>query len=137
MVNDLYKLGLISTKARRMIFPNIPKKYIGSFILGFFDGDGNVWVGKIHKKRKFPTTIIQSAFTSASFDFINGLHGKLKVLGVVGGCIYIIPNKNCARLILSVKDSLKLYKIMYNKTCTTFCLKRKKRIFEGFNSMRL
>jgi hypothetical protein len=137
MIEDLFILGLVDTKAKRMKFPDIPNKYLNSFILGFFDGDGNVWMGEIHKKRKTPTTIIQSAFTSASVGFINGLYKKLKELGVRGGCIYSVSNKNCMRLTLSVKDSLKLYKIMYNEVYTPFCLKRKKRVFERFNSLRL
>jgi hypothetical protein len=137
MVEDLYNLGLVETKARRMKFPNIPPKYLGSFILGFFDGDGNVWVGKTHKKRKLSTTTIQTAFTSASFNFLKELHKNLELLGVKGGFIYQIKNKNCSRLILSVNDSLKLYKIMYNGVCVPYCLRRKKKVFEKYIKMRL
>jgi len=137
MVEDLHNLGLVETKAHRMEFPDIPQKYLNLFILGFFDGDGNVWVGKTHKKRKLSTLTIQSAFTSASFNFLKELHQNLKSLGVSGGFIYNIKNKNCSRLILSTNDSLKLYKIMYNGVCVPYCLGRKKKVFEKYIKMRL
>jgi len=137
MVNDLYKLGLINNKANRMDFPIVPSKYLTSFVLGFFDGDGNVWIGKMNKKRKHPTIVIQSSFTSASISFLKQLHDSLKSFGIKGGFIYKIKNKNCARLTLSIKDSLKLYKIMYNGDHTPYFLKRKRETFEKYIKMRL
>jgi hypothetical protein len=137
MANDLYKLGLITNKANRMDFPIVPPKYFASFVLGFFDGDGNVWIGKINKKRKHPTIVIQSSFTSASISFLKQLHNNLKLFGIKGGFIYSIRNKNCARLTLSIKDSLKLYKIMYNSDHTPYFLKRKRKTFEKYINMRL
>lgn len=52
MCNDLRKLGFTERKTKNLSLPNIPKKYIGDFIRGYFDGDGNVWTGIIHKDRK-------------------------------------------------------------------------------------
>lgn len=132
MVEDLCRLGLTKTKARRMKLPNVPQKHLNSFISGFFDGDGNVWVGKVHKERKTSTIVIQTAFTSASVDFLKELHIKLKTLGVCRGFIYKIKDKECYRLILSVKDTLQLSKIMYNSKYHSFCLKRKKRVFDSY-----
>jgi intein-encoded DNA endonuclease-like protein len=136
MVEDLLNLGLVNAKVSRMKFPDIPKKYLPQFILGFFDGDGNVWTGEIHKKRKTQTMAIQTAFTSSSEKFLTSLQNELKKNGIKGGFIYHIKNKNCARLILSIKDSLKLYEIMYNDNQPSFFLKRKRKVFEKYINLR-
>ncbi|HPK14108.1 MAG TPA: LAGLIDADG family homing endonuclease [Candidatus Paceibacterota bacterium] len=132
MVKDLFVLGLITLKSKRMNLPNIPNKYLANFILGYFDGDGSVWVGKIHKERLKETLTIQCSFTSASLLFLKALHLKLKRLGVKRGAIHKIKDKDCSRLVLSVKDSLQIYKIMYNKGQVPFCLKRKKNVFDEY-----
>ncbi len=138
MVEDLYVLKLKETKTKRMEFPNLPQKYLADFIRGYFDGDGNVWMGFMHKERKIQTMTLQVAFTSASKEFLIDLHKILKSLGIEGGSIFGIKNKNCSRLLFSTRDSLKLHKIMYNKTCEAFCLERKKIVFERYikNNMR-
>jgi intein-encoded DNA endonuclease-like protein len=48
--DDVGKLQLTPNKTSRMRVPKIPKKYCGDFIRGYFDGDGNVWVGRINLK---------------------------------------------------------------------------------------
>jgi len=137
IIKDLAKIGLKQNKTKRMKIPNIPAKYISNFILGFFDGDGNVWTGYINKKRKNPTYVIQVSFTSASYLFLKDLHIILTKLGINGGFISPVKDKNCSRLILSINDSLQIYKIMYNTTYTPFYLKRKKVVFDRFINMRL
>jgi len=138
MVNDLYILKLRETKTKRMEFPNIPKKYFSDFIRGYFDGDGNVWMGISHKERKIQYMNLQVAFTSASREFLINLHNNLKNLGIKGGSIFNIKNKNCSRLLFSTNDSFQLFKIMYNREYTPFLfLDRKKRVFERFNNQIL
>ncbi len=132
---DLLALGLIMNKAKRMELPHIPIEYAGDFIRGYFDGDGNVWVGFLNKKRKTPTHVIQSSFTSCSYDFLKSLLFCLKKQGLLGGYIYKVKAKNCSRLSFSTLDSLKLYKIMYNKLHKLY-LPRKKLVFDKFIKMR-
>ena len=38
--NDLIKLGVTENKSLTVEFPYIPKEYMSSFLLGYFDGDG-------------------------------------------------------------------------------------------------
>lgn len=128
---DLCKIGLTPNKTKRMVLPKIPKQYIGSFIRGYFDGDGNVWMGEINKKRATPTKVLQLVFTSGSHQYLRDLKSQIQALGVVGGSVYASGKGNYSRLIFSTKDALKLYKIMYNVDHRLF-LKRKKVIFERF-----
>lgn len=135
LFEDLVKLGITPNKARRMKLPNIPKEHIGDFVRGYFDGDGNVWSGRVNIHRKNPTKVITTAFTSASISFLRRLKSTLTEMGLSGGSIYKIPNKNCSRLQYSTLDTLKLYEIMYNRVRSLY-LPRKKVIFEKFIKMR-
>ena len=129
------KLGLFPGKTKRMILPNIPSKFFADFVRGYFDGDGNVWAGKNNKHRTTPTSVIMTAFTSGSHDFLEALRQALLGAGLRGGSLYRIKGKNCSRLLLSVRDSLKLYEIMYNGRHKLY-LKRKKAVFDSFVKMR-
>lgn len=131
MIDDLKKLGFYENKIKRMRIPEIPDNFISDFIRGFFDGDGNFWVGISHKNSKNKVTI-QTSFTSASRYFLTDLQSHLKKLGLLGGSIFSIKNKDCSRITYSVNDTLKLYKIMYNIACTNLYLPRKRRVFEKY-----
>jgi len=135
IVHDLFKLGLTLSKTKRMCIPQIPEKFFGDFVRGYFDGDGNVWSGIGNKRRKKPTKLIQVCFTSGCMSFLEELYRQLHKRGVMGGTIYSVKNKNCWRLGFSTLDALKLYEIMYNIP-SKLALKRKKIIFEQFAKMR-
>lgn len=135
LFEDLVKLGLTPNKTRRMELPEIPNKYIGPFIRGYFDGDGNVWSGFINIKRKKPSLVLSVAFTCASQVFLENLRMLLRGVGLMGGGVYKIKNKECSRLQYSTRDALKLYEIMYNGSHSLF-LPRKRLVFEKFLKMR-
>jgi intein-encoded DNA endonuclease-like protein len=135
LFDDLVKLGLTPNKARRMELPKIPKKYIGDFVRGYFDGDGNVWKGTSHSKRKKQSQTILACFTSASINFLSNLFLLLKTHGLLDGSLFTSKKGNYGRLQYSVFDALKLHKIMYNKDCKLF-LSRKRSVFERFIEMR-
>ncbi len=136
MYADLYRLGMVPKKADRMKMIDVPEKYLGDFVRGYFDGDGNVWTGYSNKMRKVGTQVMHVAFTSASTGFLRGLFARLKIsAGIKGGGVYAVKDKNCARLSFATLDSLKLYRIMYNASCSLF-LHRKRQVFENFIKMR-
>lgn len=136
MCNDLRGIGYSEKKTRTLSVPFIPKFFISDFVRGYFDGDGNVWVGLVHKERKKSTLTIMTMFTSCSHIFLEQLHSILLNLRVQGGSISRIKN-SYSRLKLSSKDSLKLYEIMYNtRTVDDLYLQRKKRVFERYLKMR-
>ncbi len=135
MFEDLGLLGLTPNKSRRMELPVVPPEYLGDFIRGYFDGDGNVWVGYTNKSREKPTSTMLVGFTCASKVFLEDLAVSLKSLGLKGGSLFKVKNMNCGRLQYSTSDSLKIYKIMYNTTSKLY-LDRKRLTFERFIKMR-
>ncbi len=141
MCDDLRKLGFSERKTKSLAVPNIPEKYFSDFVRGYFDGDGNVWVGYVHKDRKKNTVnlTITTVFTSCSFEFLKQLHLQLLKKGLKRGSINQ-SKRNYSRLQFSVNDSLKLYDLMYNNKTKGFSglfLDRKKKVFEKFMSLRL
>ena len=137
MCEDLKKLGMTERKTKNLAIPCIPDKLLPDFIRGYFDGDGNVWIGYLNKHRENPTLGLQTAFTSSSNNFLNFLLQKLRKLGIERGGVYEIKN-TYSRLQLSTADSLKLYNFMYNRLGpSNLFLKRKKDVFERYIKMRL
>jgi intein-encoded DNA endonuclease-like protein len=130
---DLYQLGLTPNKTKRLRLPNIPRDLIGDFVRGYFDGDGNVWVGTIHKNRSRNTKTIQTSFTCASSDFLYSLKDLLHSVGLTGGGIYVPKNDTFARLTFSVQDTLKIYKLMYTTGHKLFLERKRKQFVEFFD----
>jgi len=138
MCNNLRKLGFNERKTKSMSIPNVPKKYFADFTRGYFDGDGNIWAGLLHKERKHPTAVLFIAFTSCSLTFLKHLKIRLNELCLKGGSIYKSKN-NYARLQYGLRDSLKLYDFMYNGSAylkNGLFLERKKKVFEKYNKLK-
>ncbi len=134
MCEDLRKLGFSERKTKNLVIPNIPKKYFSDFVRGYFDGDGNVWMGFLHKERKTKTLVLFIAFTSCSHEFLKELQVRLDL----GGSIYRSKKHNFSRLQFSTISALKLYYFMYNGISTSeLFLKRKRDVFERYVKMRL
>ncbi len=134
MCDDLRKLGLRERKSYHLFFPKIPRAYFFNFVRGYFDGDGNVWIGAVHKDRKTQHIAIQTVFTSCSEKFLQDLKKTLEQYGIKGG---LSCRKGFSRLYYSIHSSLLLYKKMYNaRRKTRLYLPRKKVVFEKFISMR-
>ncbi len=137
MCSDLRRLGFKERKADSMSIPNVPQKYLPHFTRGYFDGDGNIWTGLIHKKRRTSTRVLFTAFTSCSIAFLDQLKVKLAEV-CTGGCVYK-SKRNYARLQYSSQDSLKLYGFMYNhgvNLSNMLFLDRKRKVFERYVKMR-
>ena len=132
---DLGKLGLTPRKSKRMTLPNIPDAYAGDFIRGYFDGDGNIWLGLLHRKRPTSTTGLILGFTSASFEFLASLLKKVRQFGIRGGSIRISKQGNYTRLTFSTLDALKIYEIMYNAPHKLY-LSRKKLVFDRYKEKK-
>ena len=122
---DLKELGFGVNKTMNMCVPNVPDEFFGDFLRGYFDGDGNVWLG----------SKLLTAFTSSSRIFLKKLHEKLHILGIQGGSF--IDYGTYYRLSYSTQNSLKIYNIMYNGEYCNMFLSRKKMVYDSFISMRL
>lgn len=138
MCNDLRKLGFSEKKTKSLAIPHILKEYFPSFVRGYFDGDGNVWAGIMHKERKTKTHVVFAAFTSCSYSFLEDIKIRLKEFGIEGGSLYRHKTRGFSRLQFSTISALKLYDFMYNELGTSkLFLKRKKDVFEKYKRMRL
>jgi len=134
MYSDLEKLGVKQQKAHTMRIPDVPNKYFNEFVRGYFDGDGNVWVGFVHKNRKKQTYVIRTAFTSCSVGFLQGLQERMTKHGLSSGSLCF--TQGAYRLQYSINDSILLYRLIYGNLENNLFLKRKKDRFESFLKMR-
>ena len=135
MCEDLRKLGFYERKTKSLAVPHVPEEYLCDFIRGYFDGDGNIWMGEIHKdkNRKTRHTVLKLYFTSCSIEFLKELQVRLCSLGLVGGCIYTSKKKQFSRLQFSTINALKLYDFMYNELgVSKLFLQRNKGIFDKY-----
>lgn len=139
MCDDLRKLGFSERKTKSLAAPNVPDKYLADFVRGYFDGDGSVWVGFVHKERITKLLAIRVIFTSCSKGFLEILKSKLEENRITNGVLRKEKGNYC-RLTYSIRGSLKLYDFMYNhniKDLGGLYLSRKKKIFDKFKKMRL
>jgi intein-encoded DNA endonuclease-like protein len=139
MCDDLRRLGMRERKTKSLVVPAVPNKYFSDFVRGYFDGDGNVWVGLLNKDRGKPRLTIMTAFTSCSAEFLKQLLNKLFLFGLQGGSIYH-SKRNYSRLQFSKNDSLKLYDFMYNQEARSqsgLFLCRKRKVFERYLRLKM
>jgi hypothetical protein len=138
MCTDLRKLGFEVKKTKNLSVPNVPHKYFSHFVRGYFDGDGNVWSGYVHKERKTKLLVLRVVFTSCSFEFLDLLMNKLKEFSIENG-VLSKGKGDYYRLTYSIHNALKLYNFMYNRGVEDFSglfLNRKKTIFDKFKRLR-
>lgn len=127
--SDLIKIGFTQAKTHKMKWPDVPRKYVGDFIRGYFDGDGNVYLKKhFAKDRQKDRWVFSSRFTSGCRPFLEQLLYILRQNGISKGFIY--GKERGCELTLSHRDSLALYGLMYNNSDCYLHLQRKKVIFE-------
>jgi len=129
---DLHNLGIREQKTKRLKLPVIPDDFFFDFVRGYFDGDGGVWVGKIHKSRPVQSLTLQVYFTSGSPDFLRSLRKELLKYDIKG-CLYDRP-KGAEVLRYSAKSSILLCREMYKREAIH--LSRKKKKFEEFLKLR-
>lgn len=138
MCDDLRRLGFKERKTKSLAVPVVPNNYFADFTRGYFDGDGNVWVGYVHKKRITKLLAIRTVFTSCSKNFLEILRQGLECRGVGNG-VLAKGKGSYYRLTYSIHGSLKLFNFMYNPNSdvsNNIFLNRKKKIFEKYVKMR-
>lgn len=131
MFGDLIKLGMTQRKSKTLKFPDIPVDHLSHFVRGYFDGDGNVWSGLMHKTdRKKPSKTLMAGFTCGSKEFLVSLMKALKARGgLIGGSLQY--HSRAYRLHYSTADAARLYKFMsYGNN--RLGLERKSLVFERF-----
>lgn len=134
MCTVLRAYGICEQKAHTMAIPDVPEEYIGDFVCGYFDGDGNVWTGHIHKERARATYVIHTTFSSCSGIFLEGLRARLVDCGLGKGSL--IFSRKAYRLQYGVNDSIILYQLMYRDVSGGLELPRKRTVFEKYINLR-
>lgn len=130
--SDLIKLGITPRKSKTITLPNIPSVYFSHFLRGYFDGDGCVNICTYQKRdRKKLSTVLTCTFTSGSQDILTSIHKKLHTMNIVTGGT-ICYHSQAYRLLFSIRDSLALYRFMYNNAEEDLYLTRKRKVFERF-----
>ncbi len=131
IVQELQNIGFGNNKTKYLPFPHIPPEMLPHFVRGYFDGDGNIWKGEVHKERKTSHVVLQLAFTSGSYSFLEQL--KISLNSVLGsnGSHVVFKNGAYSRLQFSTRDALKIYNFMYNRDIPFIHLKRKKKQFDS------
>ena len=128
MFDDLSRFGFAQNKSKTMKLPNIPLAYTSHYVRGYFDGDGNVYFKRHFVKARLKRRwVFSSRFTSGSLEYLEALHKILALYNLNGG---FIQKKNRGHeLVFSHKDSLALFRLMYNNASGSLFLKRKFDLF--------
>ncbi len=127
--SDLTNLGFSQNKSKTLDFPEIPEKYLGDFLRGYFDGDGNIvhgWYKKVGREN--PSRVVSVRFTCGSSIFLYGLKLKLYQIGLHGSLCF---SAGAWRLAYGRHDSEKLFGFMYppERINNLIYLQRKYKIF--------
>lgn len=123
---DLLGFGFSGRKSKTLALPMIPKKLVGHFVRGYFDGDGCVYFGEVKSvDRSSRRWVLQTLFTSGSRTFLESLLELLRCEGVMGGSIR--RKTRGFELLLSHKDSLALCKLLYHTAPTSYLFLPRKR----------
>lgn len=135
LYDALTQKGVTPRKSFTMDFPSVPEAYLGSFIRGYFDGDGCAHIDMLNGKPKRLATI----FTSASKSFLEKLESYLqKSAGLVGSGLYHHGSaQSTYQLRYSTRNSLKLFVFMYPPDLSNkLHLSRKYDIFMRYLTLR-
>lgn len=133
--NDLFKLGLYPNKSLTINFPKVPKKYLGHFIRGYFDGDGCVHFARARGNReKLIIKRVRIIFTSGSKIFLEGMVKIIKATGIEKGKIY--KSKRSYQAIYNTRDSIKMFKLMYKNAGFNSFFMRKFMVFNNYFDLR-
>jgi hypothetical protein len=127
-VKKLNELGVVPRKSFVLKMPDVPSNLMGHFIRGYFDGDGGVWKGKVRKKDRGYRTM-RLYFTSGSKSFLKKVHEIIKEMKVAEGG-HISDRETYSVLNFSQKDSVNLFKLMYQESSIDTRLERKYKTFQ-------
>lgn len=122
LYDTLLAYGLHPHKSLTIQMPIVPKKFLGSFVRGYFDGDGCVYIE--YKDMAFKR--LRIVFTCGSKIFLTQLEQSLRLaLRLKKRVVYKNKNGSIFQLSYSTHDSIALFDLMYGKSYDGLGLKRK------------
>lgn len=121
---DLGRLNIHPNKSLNIRVPTVPKKYFSSFLRGYFDGDGCIYI----EKKKNNLKVI---FTSGSKEFLDDLSKLISDYFMIK--LHKAFNSHRSyQLKYCQKDSLKIFKHIYKNTENKLYLIRKREKYQDF-----
>ncbi|OGG74010.1 hypothetical protein A3A40_01350 [Candidatus Kaiserbacteria bacterium RIFCSPLOWO2_01_FULL_54_20] len=132
LYNRLFEIGMTPRKSLTMRFPAVPQKYLNSFVRGYFDGDGCVFLEKYYgTDHSHATKRMRTIFTSGSRRFLWTLNDQLiKHAGIRKFYLHAHSKKGAYQLRYSTESSVKLFTFMYGLSASRgLYLRRKYDIF--------
>lgn len=125
----LSDLGMQLGGKQALCPPNIPRRLFRSFVRGFFDGDGCVFV---HNYTSGRASHLETEFagTPQIVTWVRDILADEGITGSLGMRPSIVGGPPNGQLRFKKEGSRQLYHFMYYPGCT--CLERKRRIFEKF-----
>ena len=138
LFSQLQEHGVLERKSLTVTFPKVPQAHLGSFIRGYFDGDGCV-----HLEKNIAGDIqrLVTIFTSGSLLFLEQLRSLLYSVAGTNKDKAITITKGgygtAYQLRFSTRDSLRIYRLLYpNGRPRDLCLRRKYDIFTRYCKLR-
>jgi TusA-related sulfurtransferase/intein-encoded DNA endonuclease-like protein len=125
MGNDLIKHGCVPNKSLILEYPNnLDEKYFGSFLCGYFDGDGCLSFSQ-YEDGKYANSVA----IMGTLEFLSIIKLKLNNLGIKTSDVYKTESK-AFNLRISNYSHADFYNLIYNKA--SYMLGRK---FDKFRDM--
>lgn len=126
---DLSKLRLHPNKSLDLDLPIIPKKYFGSFLRGYFDGDGCVHVER-------PKNILKVIFTSGCKNFLVELSSLINQNMNVK-LHRVLDSRRSYQIRYSQRDGLKILGHIYKNIENRLYLSKKYNIYQDFCELKM
>ncbi len=132
----LIALGMFPSKSLTLRLPKIPSPYLRSFLRGYFDGDGCVYLYRTKGiRQKLILRKLSVILTCGSRMFLDDLLGVLRnELPLVQTKVYM--SSTAYQLRFSTKDSVVLFDYMYGDGGSDLCLQRKYAIFQQYFELK-
>src|SRR3989344_36374 len=129
--NDLLEHGVCPRKSLIIELPNIPDKYLGDFVRGYFDGDGCIHL----ETKNGSIRCMRTIFTSGSRKYL------VQLAGLLSSSAEITPRKiyesqRAYQLRYNTRDSEKLFLLMYKNKKDCVFLERKYELFNKYFNYR-
>ncbi len=134
--DSLKEIGLYPSKSLTIKLPKVPKEFFSDFVLGYFDGDGCVYIDRAKGiTQKVILKKLSVIFTSGSKIFLEELLLELKkFLDLKQEKIY--ESHRSYQLRLSTHDSVEMFKFIYKNASRNSILERKLDIFSEYFKVR-
>lgn len=136
LYNSLLNLGLYPNKSLTIKFPEIPTEYLNSFVRGYLDGDGCVYLQRsLGKRHKLIVKKLSTIFTSGSKEFLEKMNETLKeAITVKQNKVY--TSQRSFQLRYATADSIKLFKFIYKNAPKNCYFQRKVKTYLNYFKLR-